>query len=141
LAAWIALRGLLPAEDRSAVALVVGALLLAAPPVGLALFVLAVRAVLALPGRLRELPAAVGSRAGEIRRRAAEVGQSRTSLSRARRTFGLLRAVSSSREVLEVLTPAAVLLRPWLLIAAPFAAAAAAVEILLGLVAVVWLLA
>jgi hypothetical protein len=49
--------------------------------------------------------------------------------------------VSSSREVLEVLTPAAVLLRPWLLIAAPFAAAAAAVEILLGLVAVVWLVA
>jgi hypothetical protein len=118
-----------------------GGLLLAAPPILLALFVLAVRAVLALPGRLRELPTAVGSRAAEIRRRATEVGQSRTSASRARGTFGLLRAVSSSREVLEVLTPAAALLRPWLLIAAPFAAAAAAVEILVGLVALVWLVA
>jgi hypothetical protein len=139
--AWFALRSLLRDGDGSTVALIVAALLLALPPAVLGLLVGAIRALLALPDQLRRLPAEVGSRVGEVRRRATEVGQSRSAWSGARRSFGLLRAAAGARDVLEVLTPAAVLLRPWLLIAAPLAVAAAAVEILLGLVAGLWLAA
>ena len=139
--AWFALRALLRDGDGSTVALIVAALLLALPPAVLGLLVGAIHALLALPDQLRRLPAEVGSRVGEVRRRATEVGQSRSAWSGARRSFGLLRAAAGARDVLEVLTPAAVLLRPWLLIAAPLAVAAAAVEILLGLVAGLWLAA
>jgi hypothetical protein len=139
--AWFGLRALLDGGAGSAVALVVAALLLAVPPALLGLLVGAVKALLALPDQLRRLPSEVGSRAGEVRRRAAELGQSRSAWTGARRSFGLLRAAAGARDVLEVLTPAAVLLRPWLLVAAPLAVAAALVEILLGLVAGVWLAA
>jgi hypothetical protein len=138
-ACFLALRALLPPDDRSGVALVVAAVLLLVPPLLLALVVVAVRALLALPSRLREVPGAVGGRVAEVRRRAAAVSESRSAWGRAGRTFALLRAAVSSREVLEVLTPAAALLRPWLLVAAPFATAAAVVEILIGGVAVAWL--
>jgi hypothetical protein len=138
--AWFGLRALIRG-DGSTVPLIVAALLLALPPAVLGLLVGAIRALLALPDQLRRLPAEVGSRVGEVRRRAAELGQSRSAWSGARRSFGLLKAAAGAREVLEVLTPAAILLRPWLLVAAPLALAAAAVEILLGLVAALWLAA
>jgi hypothetical protein len=141
LVAWLALRALLRGENGSTVALVVAALLLAVPPALLGLLVGAIQALLALPEQLRRLPAEVGSQVGQVRRRAAEVGQARTGWSGVRRSFGLLRAAAGARDVLEVLTPAAFLLRPWLLVAAPLAVAAAAVEILLGVVGGLWLAA
>jgi hypothetical protein len=141
LIAWLALRELLRGDEGSTVALVLAALLLAAPPALLGLLVGAIRALLALPEQLRRLPAEVGSRVGEVRRRAAEVGQARTGWSGVKRSFGLLLAAAGARDVLEFLTPAAFLLRPWLLVAAPLAMAAAAIEIVLGVVGGLWLAA
>lgn len=125
----------------SAVSILVGLALLVAPAV-LGAFALGCRALAALPGRLREMPGAARARAAEIRRRAAEVAEARRR-GVFRQVPGVVRlgmAVTGTREILE-LSPALVLLSPWMLGATAVAALAAVVEILAGLVALVVLLA
>lgn len=114
---------------------VVGVILLA-PPFVLALAWLALRALAELPRRLREAPAMARDRAGELRRLAGRVAESRRQGLRSQ-IAALVRlgwTASSSREVLE-LSPALALLTPPMLGATVVAAAAAVVEVLAGVVA------
>jgi hypothetical protein len=141
LVAWWALFQAIDPGDFRAGVLFVAGLLLAFPPVALGLFAVAARTMAGLPDRIRQIPGTVGDRAGEIYRR---VGQ----LAEARRR-GLVQgmpamarlwwSVASARDVLQVLSPAAVLLRSATLIAAAIALPAALLEILLGVVGLVWL--
>ncbi|MGH2678114.1 MAG: hypothetical protein ACRDHB_07120 [Actinomycetota bacterium] len=127
------------AGNEGTAVLVVVALLLLAPPAVLVLFVIGVRGLMALPGRLRDTPAAVGTRGNEIRRRTADLGASRRRgfLPTIGALFRLSWAVTSSREVMQL---APVLLRPWLVIASVAAAVGALLEILVGAVALIVLL-
>lgn len=134
-AVWWALREGLGGDEGRGVILTVAGLLLLAPPAILGLFAVALRALADMPRRLREAPGELGERAAHVRRRAAELAEARR-----RGPFAGLRAVArlwwaaaSSREVLEVLSPAAVLLTPGLLAATAVAAVAAVIEVLLGL--------
>ncbi len=137
---WALYRGLDPGDARTAV-LIVATLLLAFPPVALVLFAVAARTLLALPGRLREAPGAIRERAGEISRRGAELTEARRrGLLRTVPALGRLWwSVSSAREVLQVTSPAAVLLTPATLLAAGIAVPAAILEILLGIAGLLWL--
>jgi hypothetical protein len=135
---WWAMFTSIPSDDPRAPLLVVGAILLLLPPAGLILFALATRTLIGLPDRIRRLPDAVRYRIGEVVRHSGALG----SLRRSGNAFGRLRAlfrlgwtVATSREVLEVLGPATILLRPWMLPLGVLAAIAAVVELLLGLVA------
>jgi hypothetical protein len=138
LAVWLLV--LREAGEEGAGVLVVVALLLLVPPVILVLFALGIRGLMALPGRLRTTPAAVGTRAEEIRRRTAELGAARRRglLVTLRALLRLSGAVTSSREVMQ-LAPA-VLLRPWLVIASVAAGLGALLEVLAGAVALIALL-
>lgn len=141
LAWWALYRGIDPGDGRTAV-LVVATILLAFPPVALILFAVAARTLVALPGRLREAPRAIRERGAEISRRGAD-------LTEARRR-GLLRvvpalarlwwSVSSAREVLQVASPAVVLLTPATLVAAAIAVPAAVLEVVLGVAGLLWLM-
>ena len=137
---WAVYRAGDPGEDRTFLLVVVGLLVLA-PPAILFLFVMALRAAIALPRRLRETPAAVGERLGEIRRRMAEVGQARSRgfFQGIRSLFRLGWSVASSREVVE-LSPALVFLTPGMLVATLVAAGAAVIEILAGAIAILVIL-
>ncbi|HEX2031078.1 MAG TPA: hypothetical protein VHL78_06735 [Actinomycetota bacterium] len=135
--AWWALRGAIgDGEARGVVLAVVGVVLLA-PPAVLAVFALALRALADLPRRLRGAPDEVRDRAAHIRRRAAELAEARGRgvLAGLRAVVRLWWAAASSRELLEVLSPAAVLLTPGLLALTAVAAVAAVLEIIVGLVA------
>jgi hypothetical protein len=136
---WAVFQGGDPREDRTVI-LVVVAILLAAPPAILVLFAVALRTLVALPGRLREAPGAVGDRLGEIRTRMTQLTEaSRQGVLRTLRSlFRLGWSIASSREVLE-LSPAVVLLTPGMLVATVFAAAGALVEIVAGAIALMWL--
>jgi hypothetical protein len=138
LAVWLLV--LREAGDEGAGVLIVVALLLLGPPAILVMFVIGVRGLMALPGRLRDTPAAVGTRANEIRRRTTELGEARRRglLPALSSLLRLSWAVTSSREVMQ-LAPA-VLLRPWLVIASVAAGLAALLEIVLGAVALIALL-
>lgn len=140
-ALWLVLFRELPQETRPVV-LTVAAIALLLPPAILLLFVLAVRTLIALPERIRQLPGAARQRLAEIARHTGAAGtpRQRSALQRVRSLFQLGWAVGRSREVLEVLGPATVLLRPWLLLPAAMAAVAAVVETLAGTVAALWLL-
>ena len=136
---WAIWRGLDPDGDRGSL-LTVAAILLLVPPLVLTLFVVALRALIALPRRLREASGALRDRAAEIRRRAADLGaRQRGALRSLWSLFRLLWTVSSSRELLQVAGPAAALLTPWMVLAALVAAVAAVVEVLLGAGALLWL--
>lgn len=137
LAVWWALwRGLDPGDGRTS-GLVIGGILLLAPPVILALFAVAVRALADVPRRVRGAPAAFRERAEEIRRR---VGDLRTGRSRPLGSlFAIWRAGASWRELLEVVSPALVLLTPWMLVAAVLAAPIAVLEVVAGVIAAIWL--
>ena len=138
--AWEALRRALAREEDVTLVLVVTAILVLAPPVILGLFVFALRALRSLPQRIREAPGTVRERATEIRRRAGEVGSGRPGLVGGIRSLvRLWSAVSSSREVVDGLAPAALLLNPWMLGAAAVAAGAAVIEVILGVVALILL--
>lgn len=137
---WALYRGIAQGDARTAV-LFVATFLLAFPPVALVLFAVAARTLVALPARLRQAPAAIRERAGEISRRGTELTEARRG--------GLLRAVpalarlwwsvSTAREALQVVSPAAVLITPATLVAAVVAVPAAVLEILLGIAGAAWL--
>lgn len=139
-ALWLVLFRELPQETRPVVLTVV-AIALLLPPAILLLFVLAVRTLIALPERIRQLPVVARRRLGEVARHSGGVGtaQHRGTLQRLRSLFQLGWSLARSREVLEVLGPGTVLLRPWLLLPAALAAVAALAEVLAGVVAVLWL--
>lgn len=140
---WWALYRALEGGGGRTVGLAVAAVLLAAPPAVLGLFIMGVRALIELPRRLRETPGAFRERAGEIGRRATELSDARgQGVGRAvAALFRLGWAVASSRELMEVASPALALLTPWMLGATVLATVAAVVEILLGAVALIWLAA
>jgi hypothetical protein len=141
LVAWWALyRAIDPGDVRTGVLFVAG-LLLAFPPVALGLFALAARTLVALPDRIRQIPGAVGDRAGEISRRAGRVAEARRRgvVRGLPALAGLWWSVASARDLLQFLSPAAVLLRSATLVAAAIALPAALLEILLGAVGLVWL--
>lgn len=135
---WWALRQGL---DEGQGFLVVTAVILLLPPALLGLFVVAVRTLISLPQRMREVPGAMRERAGDIRRRAGDVvearrtGRGRTILAALR----LVRSVASSRELLEILPAGAVLLTPGMLVATVVATVAALFEAALGVLALIWL--
>jgi hypothetical protein len=137
---WAVFQGTDPGENRTGI-LVLLAILLAGPPLILFLFVVALRTLIGLPERIRETPGAVGDRLAEIRQRMARLSEARKegALPALRSLFRLGWSIATSREVLE-LSPALVLLTPGMLVATVFAAAAALLEILVGAVAVLWLL-
>ena len=140
-ATWWALYVAIEPGDLRAAVLVLSALLLALPPTALALFAVAARTLLALPERIRQAPGAIRDRAGEISSRAGQVAEARRG--------GLLRgipavarlwwSVASAKELLELASPATVLLRSATLIAALIALPAAILEVLLGAAALLWL--
>jgi hypothetical protein len=136
---WTVFQGTDPGE-RTGI-LVVLAILLVAPPLILFLFVVALRTLIGLPQRIRETPGAVGDRLAEIRQRMARLSEARRegALPALRSLFRLGWSIATSREVVEV-SPALVLLTPGMLVATVLAAAAALLEILVGAVAVLWLL-
>jgi hypothetical protein len=138
---WALFRALESSDDRAAW-LAVAAILLLVPPGLLVVFVVGVRALIALPHRLREAPNELRDRAVEVRRRARDVGEARRRglLRTAPAVFRLWRAVASSREVMEIVAPA-VLLSPWTLVAASLAVPAVVLEALLAVVAAIWLAA
>ena len=139
LVSWIALLRALSGDEATGV-LVVTAVLVLTPPAILLLFAFALRALRMIPQRLREAPGTLRDRAGEIRRAAGEIGSRRRGfLARLRPVARLWRTVSSSRELVDEIAPAAMLLSPWMLGAAATSAVAAVVEILVGAVALVLL--
>lgn len=125
----------------SPLGLAVLGVILALPPLAVAAFAVAVRALVALPRKLREGRSALRGRAELIRDRAGEVVASRRRgpLQALRATVRLWWAVASSREVLEVLGPTTLLLSPATVVLAAIGAVAAAFEILGGAVALIWL--
>jgi hypothetical protein len=138
--AWWAVFVELPSDERAVVPVVLG-ILLAIPPLILGLFGLALRGLAGLPGRLRQAPGQARERIVEARRRLAEVAEARrrglvSGLGALVRLGWTLR---SSREVLEVAGPAAVFLTPGMLAASVAAFIAALVEVLAGVIALVWL--
>jgi hypothetical protein len=133
---WALWRGLDPGEGRIVTLVIVG-ILLAAPPVVLTLFVVAIRALADVPRRVREAPAGFRERAAEIRRR---VGELRTTGSGSLGSlFAIWRAGASWRELFELVSPALFLLTPWMLLASVLAAPAAVLETVAGVVAAIWL--
>jgi hypothetical protein len=141
LVAWWALFQAIDPGDVRAGVLFVAGLLLAFPPVALGLFAVAASTMAGLPDRIRQIPGTVGDRAGEISRRVGQLAEARRrGLVRGMPAMARLwRSVASARDVLQVLSPAAVLLRSATLIAAAIALPAALLEILLGVVGLVWL--
>jgi hypothetical protein len=136
LAVWYGLYRALEPGPHTVVEAVLAILLLI--PAGiLVLFIVAVRTLIALPERLTRVPGAVLERTGEVRRRAAELSEARRRGAWASLVAGFrfLWAVVTSREVLEVLSPATVLLTPWMLVASILAAGAVVFEVLAGIVA------
>jgi hypothetical protein len=117
------------------------AAVLLAPPVILLLFVIALRTLMSLTDRIRQAPAAVRDRLGEVRARLRDVADAarRGTVARLRSLLRLLWTILSSRELVEVVGPTAVLLTPGMLPAAVFAAIGALVEIVAGIVALIWL--
>lgn len=140
-AVWWGIARALPSGEARLPLLTLTAVLLLAPPAVLLLFVLAVRALVALPDRLRAVP-------GEVRERLTEIGRHAGALTaidrgsvwaRLRSLFRVPWSIASSREVIEVLGPWAVLISPWMLPAAIVASVASLIEILLGAFVLVWL--
>jgi hypothetical protein len=127
--------------DGWGVGTVVTAAFLLLPPVILLLFVVALRTLISVPDRIRQAPAAVRDRLGEVRARLGEVADAggRGMMARLRSLLRLLWAILSSRELVEIVGPAAILLNPGMLGAAVVAAIGALLEILAGIVALIWL--
>jgi hypothetical protein len=120
--------------------LVLAAILLV-PPVILLLFVLAIRTLMSVPDRIRQAPAAVRDRLGQVRARLREVADAGGAgiIARLRSLLRLFWAIVSSRELVEVVGPTAVLLTPGMIPATVIAAIAALLEIVAGIVALIWL--
>lgn len=106
---------------------ILGALL--APPALLLLFVAGLRDLGRLPERTRTLPADVSARARDLREHARRVAQPRGVLGAIMALFHLGREVIGSRDALSPVGAFAIVLRPAMLLAALFAALAAALEI------------
>ena len=140
---WLALEQAVGAGDERVVILAVVAAMLLFPPICLALFVLAARALASLPQRLRGAPAALRERAADAGRRIREVrvedlrgkGPIRSLLA----LVALSRSLVNPRDVLGTVLPASPLVSPWVLVAAVVGAFLAVAEIVVGLIALVWL--
>lgn len=137
---WWAVWKAVPPTDRLLVLTIAGIALIA-PPVILGAFGLALRALAALPERLREAPGQARGMIGEARRRLAEVAEARRRglLSGLGALVRLGWSLRSSREVLEVAGPAAVFLTPGMFAASVAAFILALAEILAGAIALGWL--
>jgi hypothetical protein len=137
---WWAVFTHVEGEGR-AVSLVLWALALLAPPAVLLAVRFALRLLIGLPDRLRQLPerardhaTELGRLAGEARR-VRERGRIRTAVSLVR----LWRQASASRDLLDVIGPAAFLFAPWTLVSGIVATLAAGVEVAAGVVVLLWL--
>jgi hypothetical protein len=129
------------AGDRLTVALILG-VVLALPPIVLGTFVLAVRALSQLPQRLSGSPDAVRAHADDLGRRAREVADAR-SRGRVRTLVAVVRLVrtaGSSRDLVGSILPGAFLLNPARLLGTVLAGVGALVEVVLGAIALGWLL-
>jgi hypothetical protein len=137
---WWAVWQAVPPSDRLLVLTLVG-IALVAPPVILGVLGLAVGALAGLPSRLREAPGQAKERIVEARSRLAQVAEARRRglLSGLGALVRLGWTLRSSREVLEVVGPAAVFLTPAMLGAFVAAFIAALAEVLAGVIALVWL--
>jgi hypothetical protein len=137
------LRDGLPAGPDETSLVVIAVVLAAVPPVVLWLFSEALRALAALPGRVRSLPAEGRGRREELRRLAEAAHGARGARLV---TFPLLiwrlgRAANSSRELLRPYAGALPLLSPQFLVLSGLATAAAALEIGVAAVLILLLLA
>jgi hypothetical protein len=130
-----------PAENRLAVAIILG-VVLAIPPVVLGLFAIAVRALVQLPQRIRESPEAVRGHADDLATRARAVGEARSAgrIRTLAAVVRLVRTAGSTRDLLGSILPGAFLFNPARLLGTALAAAGAIVEVVLGAIAIVWLL-
>jgi hypothetical protein len=139
LAVW---REVGPGDDRLGTVLVVGGVA-AIPPFLLGRFAWALRALVELPGRLRSSPEVARSSLDDLGLRARAVADAgeRGPVRRVLATLRLVRSAASSRDLLRTIVPGAVLLSPAALMATAFAALAAVVEVVIGLLAVLWILA
>lgn len=99
------------------------------PPTVLLLFVAGLRDLRYLPERTRALPADVGGRARDLRERARRVSRSNGIVGAIVALVRLGREVLGSRDALSPFGAAAIVLRPAMMLAALFAALAAALEI------------
>jgi hypothetical protein len=128
--------------DARLTALVLVGLALLAPAVALLPFALAVGGLVDLPQRLRESPEALRSNADEIVSRARAVGeaQSRGPIRRSMAVVRLIRSASSTRGLVGDVLPGAALLSPWMWLWTPLAAFGAVVEVVVGAIALAWLL-
>jgi hypothetical protein len=130
-----------PADNRLTVAVILG-VVLALPPIVLGTFALAVRAIAQLPERLRESPDAVRAHAEDLGRRAREVADARSG-GRLRTLVAVLRLVrtaGSSRDLVGSILPGAFLLSPARLLATVLAGVGALAEVVLGAIALGWLM-
>ena len=130
-----------PVDNRLTVAVVLG-VVLALPPIVLGTFALAVRTLVHLPQRVRGSPEAVRAHAEDLGRRAREVADARTGgrLRTLVAVVRLVRSAGSSRDVASSILPGALLLNPARLLGTGLAAAGAVVEVIVGAIALGWLL-
>jgi hypothetical protein len=130
-----------PADNRLIVAVILG-VVLALPPIVLGTFALAVRALVHFPQHVRESPVAVRAHAEDLGRRAREVADARSGgrLRTLVAVVRLVRTAGSPRDLVGSILPGAFLLNPARLLGTVLAAAGALVEVILGAVALGWLL-
>ena len=128
-------------DNRLTLAVILG-VVLALPPIMLGSFALALRALAHLPQRIRESPEAVRAHAEDLGRRAREVADARSD-GRLRTLLAVLRlarTAGSSRDLVGSILPGAFVLNPARLLGTLLAGVGAFVEIVLGAIALGWLL-
>ena len=137
---WALWAGFESGPDRQTM-LIVAAVVLAAPPAVLLYTAWALRQLTEIPTRLREAPATIRGRVEEVRRRAAQASEAkeRGAFRRGLALVRLWRAVSAFREEAGALSPLVV--GSGALVAGIVAAGFATVELLAGVVALLWLAA
>ena len=123
-----------PSDSSEWGARVVILVALLAPPVVLLLFVAGLRDLGRLPERTRAVPTDVSARARDLRERARRVSQPKGIPGAIVALFRFGREVLGSRDALSPFGAFAIVLRPAMLLAALFAALAAALEIPAALV-------
>jgi hypothetical protein len=122
--------------------LVIWAVVLVAPPSVLLAVHVAIRLLITLPERIRNLPDRARREAGELGRLASEARRvrQRSRLRGAVSVIRLWRRAAASRDLIDLAAPAAFLFAPWTLVAVVTATAAAAVEATAGALVLLWML-
>jgi hypothetical protein len=128
--------------DARLTALILVGLALMVPAVALVPFARAIRGLVDLPQRVRESPEALRSNADEIVSQARAVGEaeSRGPIRRSMAVIRLIRSASSTRGLVSDVLPGGALLSPWMWLWTSLAALGAVVEIVVGALALAWLL-